>query len=92
MPHVEELHERLSSHGLKVIGISTESPSIVAAAAGRFHLKYPLASDENEAVSGSYHVFALPTMVVIDRQGVVKQISIAVTETIDGAIAEALKK
>jgi peroxiredoxin len=91
LPHVEELHERLGGRGLKVIGVSTESAPIVAQAAERFHLKYTLASDEKEGVSGSYHVFALPTMVVIDRQGVVREISIADTDAVDAALAAALK-
>ena len=63
----------------------------VRAAAQRFRLKYTLASDASEGVSGSYHVFALPTMVVIDRQGVVREISIADADAIDAAIAAALK-
>jgi peroxiredoxin len=91
MPHVEELHERLGARGLKVIGVSTEAPPIVAAAAQRFRLKYTLASDESEGVSGSYHVFALPTMVVIDRQGVVREVSVADVDAVDSAIAAALK-
>src|SRR5262249_545249 len=63
MPHLEELHQRFGQKGLTVIGVSTESASIVAAAAARFHLKYSLAADETESVSQSYRVFALPTLV-----------------------------
>jgi peroxiredoxin len=91
MPHLEELHERLGSRGLKVIGISTESPSTVAAAAERFHLKYPLASDEGEAMQNAYHVFALPTLVLIDRQGVVREVSVADPGAIEAELAEALR-
>lgn len=91
MPHINALHEKLGAKGLKVIGISTESPDIVARAAQRYGLKYTLASDEDEGVSRSYLVRALPTMVVIDRQGVVRAVSIADTDAVDAAVDAALR-
>lgn len=91
MPHINALHEKLGAKGLKVIGVSTESPDIVARAAQRFGLKYTLASDEDEGVSRSYMIRALPTMVVIDRQGVVRTVSIADTDAVDAAIEAALR-
>ncbi len=90
MPHVEELHQKLRGQGLVVLGVSNESPSIVAKAAARFHVTYPLAADDNETVSTSYQVFALPTMVVIDRKGVVRQVAVADTDAIDSAVQAAL--
>jgi peroxiredoxin len=91
MPHVQHLHQKLGARGLKVIGVSTESANVVASAAERFHLSYTLASDENEGVSGRYRVFALPTMIVIDRHGIVREVSVADTDAVDAAVAAALK-
>jgi peroxiredoxin len=91
MPHLEEMHQRLGKKGLTVLGISTESASIVAGAAQRYHLSYSLASDENEGVSGSYRVFALPTAVLIDKQGVVREVAVNDEEAIDAAVEKALK-
>ncbi len=91
MPHVEELHKQLGKKGLVVFGVSNESKDIVARAAERFHLTYPLASDEGEGASSSYQVFALPTMVVIDRKGVVREVAISDTDAVDSAVAAALK-
>jgi peroxiredoxin len=90
MPHLEELHQKLKKQGLVVFGVSNESASIVAHAAERFHLSYPLASDDGDNVSASYQVFALPTLVVIDRKGVVREVVIADAEAVDGAIKAAL--
>jgi peroxiredoxin len=92
MPHIEHLHATLGQKGLKVLGVSTESADIVAHAAERFHVSYPLASDESEGVSQSYRVFAIPTMVVIDRKGVVREVSVADPDTVDAAIEAALKE
>jgi peroxiredoxin len=91
MPHLEELHQQLKGKGVVVLGVSNEAAPVVARAAERFHLSYPLASDESEGVSGSYQVFALPTMVVIDRKGMVREVSVADTEAVDEAVAAALK-
>ena len=90
MPHVEEMHKKLGQKGLVVFGVSNESKEIVARAAARFHLTYPLASDDGEGVSSSYQVFALPTMVVIDRKGVVREVAISDTDAVDSAVAAAL--
>jgi peroxiredoxin len=91
MPHLESLHETLGKKGVTVLGVSTEAPEVVARAAGQFHLKYALASDANEGASAAYRVFALPTMVLIDRHGVVREISVADADTIDAALEAALK-
>jgi peroxiredoxin len=92
MPHVEAMHKKLESQGLVVFGVSNESRDIVAKAAERFHVSYPLASDDGEGVSTSYQVFALPTMVVIDRKGVVREVAISDTDAVDSAVAAALKE
>jgi peroxiredoxin len=91
MPHVESMHKRLASQGLVVFGVSNESKDIVAHAADRFHVSYPLASDDGEGVSTSYQVFALPTMVVIDRKGIVREVAISDVEAVDAAVNAALK-
>jgi peroxiredoxin len=90
MPHVEELHQKLKKQGLVVVGVSNESPAIVAHAAEKLHVTYPLASDDGEGVSASYQVFALPTMVVIDRKGVVREVAVADTDAVDAAVKAAL--
>ncbi len=90
MPEVEKLHRELGAKGLKVIGISDEPPPVVASAAGRFKVSYSLVADEGDGVAARYHVFALPTMVVIDRRGVVHEITIADVETAEAAVRRLL--
>ena len=91
LPHVEEMHQTLRQKGVIVLGVSNESAAVVAHAAERFHLTYPLASDDDEAVSSRCQVFALPTIIVIDRKGVVKAVSVADMDLVDEAVATALK-
>jgi peroxiredoxin len=92
MPHIEHLHTSLAAKGLKVMGVSTEAAPVVAGAAERFHLSYPLVADHTEGVSQTYHVYALPTIVVIDRKGVVREVSVADPEAVDAAVDAALKE
>jgi peroxiredoxin len=91
MPHIEKMHRELGGKGLKVLGVSAESAEIVAGAADKFHVTYTLASDESEGISQSYKVYALPTMVVIDRQGLVREVSVADPDAVDEAVRAALK-
>jgi peroxiredoxin len=92
MPEVERWHRELGARGLRVLGVSTEDKRIVAGAGAKFHVTYPLASDEDEAVSQLYKVFALPTMVVIDRAGVVRAVAVNDPEVIKRALDDALAK
>lgn len=91
MPHLEALHEKLGGKGLKVIGVSTEAAGVVRKAAARFGLRYTLVSDEDEAISRSYKVYALPTMVVIDRRGTVREVAVADLEAAGAAVRAALE-
>jgi peroxiredoxin len=77
MPEVERLHEQLGPRGLRVVGISPEDAPTVAAAARSHGLRYTLVSDPGEAIAARYHVYALPTAVVIDRKGVVHHVSVS---------------
>jgi peroxiredoxin len=77
MPEVERLHEQLGPRGLRVVGISPEEAPTVSGAARTHGLRYTLVADPGEAIAARYHVYALPTAVVIDRKGVVRSVSVA---------------
>ncbi|MSP62637.1 MAG: redoxin domain-containing protein [Myxococcales bacterium] len=91
IPRVEKLHEAFGGKGLKVIGISTESAAVVAASARTLGMKYSLVSDEDEQISARYRIHALPTLVVIDRKGMIQEIAIADVGAADRAVRELLK-
>jgi thiol-disulfide isomerase/thioredoxin len=92
MPHIEHLHTTLGGKGLTVLGVSTEKTPVVAGAAERFHLSYPLASDTSEDVSSTYRIYALPTIVVIDKKGIVREVSVADADAVDAAVEAAMKE
>jgi thiol-disulfide isomerase/thioredoxin len=91
MPHIEAMHKALKDKGVTVLGVSHEEANVVGGAAGRFHVSYPLAADVDEKVTTAYGVFALPTMVVIDKKGFVREVAVADTDALDVAVDKALK-
>jgi thiol-disulfide isomerase/thioredoxin len=60
-----------SGAGLAVIGIAVQetTPADVRAYADRYQLGYTIAFDATAAIFDRYRIFALPTQVLIDRDG-----------------------
>ena len=77
LPAIQALHEKLGKKGLRVIGVSDEGKDVVAASAKQHGLGYTIAADEDQTITAKYRVYALPTLVVIDRQGVVRAVNVA---------------
>ena len=83
-PVIRDLAERYRVYGLEVVGVAVQetTPDDVRAYAARYGLGYRIAFDGTADVFNRYHVFALPTQVLIGRDGRVLQvINGPVTET-----------
>jgi thiol-disulfide isomerase/thioredoxin len=76
LPEITALHKRWAARGLDVIGISTEEASTLRAAISELAIDHPVLRDADESVSASYGVVALPTLVLIDGEGVVRDVEI----------------
>lgn len=90
MPHLTALYRRLAPRGLHVIGISNEEPQVVAGAAERFRLDYPLAADQGSDIGAQYFIHTLPTVVLIDKRGQVRHIGGAGIARMEQVMAELL--
>jgi thiol-disulfide isomerase/thioredoxin len=75
-PKLGDLQARYGAQGLSVLGVSTEDAQDVARYAQQMAIRYAVAVDKNAATTRSYGVFSLPTLVVIDKRGVVRDVSI----------------
>jgi thiol-disulfide isomerase/thioredoxin len=75
-PKLAALQARYGAQGLSVFGVSTEDAPDVSSFAQRLPLKYPVAVDKNAETTRSYGVVSLPTLVVIDKRGVIRDVSI----------------
>jgi thiol-disulfide isomerase/thioredoxin len=75
-PKLGALQARYGAQGLSVLGVSTEDAPDVSSFAQRLPMSYPVAVDKNAETTRSYGVVSLPTLVVIDKRGVIRDVSI----------------
>ena len=70
-PLLQELHETYPQLAVLLID-SKESPEIIQAYADEFGLTHPILLDRDGAVMELYQVFAIPTELFIDADGIVQ--------------------
>jgi thiol-disulfide isomerase/thioredoxin len=76
VPKLDALQARYGARGLSVVGVSTEDSQDVAFFAQRMSMRYPVGVDKHAETTRSYGVVSLPTLVVIDKRGVVRSVAI----------------
>jgi thiol-disulfide isomerase/thioredoxin len=76
VPKLGALQGRYGAQGLSVLGVSTEDAQDVASYAQRTAMPYAVGVDRHAETTRSYGVMSLPTVVVIDRRGVVRDVAI----------------
>lgn len=76
IPLFKGLHEHYSDRGLIVIGVHTaQSSEKIPEFISRDDIKYAIAVDENGLNAKSFNVFFYPTVVLIDRNGIIKAVN-----------------
>ncbi len=76
MPRLSALQDRFGAQGLRVLGLSTEDAEDVGTFAQHAAVSYAIGVDANEETTRAYGVSGLPTLVVIDKRGFVRDIFI----------------
>src|SRR5262249_52233833 len=71
-PYLDEWYGRHGRRGLRVVGISEEPAAELKKYVAEHQLGYTFASDPSNAVGGMYLVQGLPTLVVVDKAGIVR--------------------
>jgi thiol-disulfide isomerase/thioredoxin len=73
MPRVEKLYKELKPKGLAVLGVNFgETPATVKRYLSQTPCAFPIVLDRDTNVSILYKADAIPTLVVIDRAGIVR--------------------
>jgi len=91
LPHMQQLHEKLGKKGLKVIGVTNDPWDKVGEMVKQRKLTYGQISDESNAIGMQYLVTALPTLVVIGKDGKVRSVTIGDWGTVEQQITELLQ-
>ncbi len=75
MPSLNKLHNKYKSIGFKVIGVNVEESNTNAKVFLKENkVSFPILWDKKNKVSKQYHVSAMPTTVLIDRDGKIRYI------------------
>jgi thiol-disulfide isomerase/thioredoxin len=76
MPALEALYKKYNAKGLEIIGVSSENLEELKAFQAAGKQSYPMFNDIGQITTRQYQAFAYPTMVMIDRQGVIQRIEV----------------
>ena len=88
-PILRDLAERYGARGLEIVGVSVQETSAddVAAYAARYQLPYTIGFDGSGHIFRAYKVYALPTQLFLDTNGVIAHV---INGPVDEAGASAL--
>ncbi|AUX41520.1 uncharacterized protein SOCE26_029400 [Sorangium cellulosum] len=73
-PQLSKWHTTYAAQGLRVVGITSDNVGVATKTAQALSMRYAVASDSAESTSAAYGVSALPTMFVIDKKGVIREV------------------
>jgi len=72
-PHINKLAAEFEEQGVRVVGINIgESDARIKEGIKDFGIKYPVAKDKDSSVAKNYKVIGTPTVVFLDKKGVVR--------------------
>ncbi len=75
MPHLNRLYEKYRTSGFVLFGVNVDEDTRNAAAvATKMGLKFPVLPDADKKVSKQYDLSAMPSTVLIDRDGKVRHV------------------
>jgi thiol-disulfide isomerase/thioredoxin len=75
-PTLSSLQDRFGAQGLTVVGISGDEPAVAARTAQSLGVRYATGVEKGSEASRAYGVRSIPTMFVVDRKGVVRDVKI----------------
>ena len=85
-----ELNSRYAPSGLVALGVSGEAVEVVASVREAASLGFAIAADPAQAMATAYGVTALPTVFVIDKRGVIRDVLVGYDSSeirrIDGVV------
>jgi thiol-disulfide isomerase/thioredoxin len=76
MPALDALYRKYKDKGLEIIGVSSESLEELKAFQAAGKQAYPMFNDVSQLTTRQYQSYAYPTLVVIDRKGIIQRIEV----------------
>jgi thiol-disulfide isomerase/thioredoxin len=91
VPRLSALKDKLGAQGLSVVGVTTDEEQKAADYASKNQMRYPSVIDKDGDTSRAYGISGLPTMLVLDKRGVVREVFVGFDPSADAKL-EALVK
>jgi thiol-disulfide isomerase/thioredoxin len=91
VPKLGALQARYGAQGLDVLGVSTEDAQDVAVFAQHMDVRYAIAVDKHAQTTRSYGVVSLPTLVVIDKRGIVRDVAVGYDSSEDARLESSVR-
>jgi thiol-disulfide isomerase/thioredoxin len=73
-PVLTKWQAKYGAQGLTVVGVTSDPVPIASRAAFDLGMRYAVGSDTTENLAGSYNVTGLPTLFVVDKKGVIRDV------------------
>jgi peroxiredoxin len=84
LPHLNRLHDRWRGAGVLLLGIAVDNdPRAAAAMARRLDLRFPTLFDSAKTVSRTWDLDAMPSTVLLDRDGRVRHVHLGYREGLE---------
>ncbi len=93
LPKLNAWHRAYATRGLRIVGLSSEDVADITPMVAEQKLEYVIARDEHAAAARAYNASALPMLVVVDRTGVVRYVTLGAgnLEAVEAVIESLLK-
>jgi peroxiredoxin len=92
LPTLNGWYEQYRAQGALVVSVTTDPVGQAAQAASELGLRYPVLSDPEGVTAQTYQAFAVPTLFVIDRAGIVRDVSVGYDPERIGAVQATLER
>jgi thiol-disulfide isomerase/thioredoxin len=90
-PKLSALQERYGAQGLTVVGVATDDREDIAAFASRTRVSYALVADTQGGTTAAYGVSSLPTLIIVDKRGVVRELAVGYDPAEDAWLDEQVR-
>ena len=94
IPHINELLSEFGSQGMRFLGINVgvnDSAKKAARYVKKYKVKYPIVFDEGSKVTRSFGVQGTPTIIIADREGIVRYHGFNVPDDMDSHFEQLTK-
>ena len=80
VPTLKQWHRRWAGQGVEILAITTDTLEVAVRSSVEQELDYAVAADLHGKTSVAYHAYALPSVFLIDQQGVVRDLMVGYDE------------